>query len=147
MGQKFVIQPDPIQVSNYRLSVVGLPTLTPTSVGALEQELDKSDLPDRTQVSGGRTKPGEFEMKIPLHHAQEIAAMNAWYAEGQDPQTPTYKKVGTMVQESGSKLNKSATTIVGLWCQKRSKPESEMTNDGEMAEATYTMCYDDLPVF
>ena len=147
MGQKFVILPDPIQVSNYSLRVVGLPELTPTSVGALELELDESELPDRTQVSGGRTKPGEFEMKIPLHHAVEIVAMKSWFKEGQDPQTTTYKKVGSLLLESGTRLNKYPVTIIGLWCKKKSIPDLEMNNDGEMAEATFTMKYDDLPDF
>jgi len=144
MGQKFVILPDPIQVSNYSLQVVGLPKLTPTSIGALEQELDKVDLPDRTTVSGGRTKAGEFEMKIPLHHTQEIAAMKTWFAEAQDPQSPTYKKTGTLIVESGSKINRSVITLIGLWVSKKAIPDLEMNNDGDMAEATFTMAYDDL---
>lgn len=145
MGQKFVILPDPIQVSNYTIKVVGLPDLTPTSIGALEQEIDTADLPDRTTVSGGRTKPGEFEMKIPLHHAVEIAAMKAWRNEAKDPQTPTYKKTGTVQMYSGTRLNNVVVTIVGLYCSKIALPDLEMNNDGEMAEATFTMKYDDLP--
>lgn len=147
MGQKFVILPDPIQVSNYRLQVVGLPPLTPTSIGGLERELDSADLPDNTTVSGGRTKAGEFEMKIPLHHAVEVAAMRTWFAEGQDPITPTYKKVGTLTIESGSKLNLMTVTIVGLRPTKLALPDLEMKNEGEMAELTCSMKYDDLPTF
>ena len=143
MGQKFVILPDPIQVSEYSLSIVGLPPLTPTSVGSLELELDSVELPDRTQVSGFRTKPGEFEMKIPAHHHIEVAAMTLWHAQATIGD-PTYKKVGTLKMNSGSRLNSKLITIIGLWNCKPATPDNEMGNDGDMAEMTYTMKYDDL---
>lgn len=143
MGQKFVILPDPMQVSEYVLTVVGLPPLTPTSVGSLAKELDQVELPDRTQVSGFRSKPGEFEMKIPYHHLVEVAAMSLWHTQG-EVGDPTYKKVGTMKYQSGGRLNFKLVTIVGLWCCNIVTPDTEMGNDGEMVEATYTMKYDTL---
>lgn len=143
MGQKFVIEPDHIPINNYRLSTVGLPPITYVSVGAFEKELDSVELPDRTQASTGRTKPGETEVSVPMHHAVQVAAMNVWYIEGQDPISPGYKKTGTMVYYSGTLLRQMVITIIGLFVQKEGTPDVEMNDDGEMAVMKYTMKWDD----
>jgi hypothetical protein len=144
MGEKFVIQQDHIPVNKYRLTVPTLPPITFVSIGALEKELDKVDLPDRTTASTGRTKPGETEVKVPAHHAVEIAAMEAWFQEGKDPISPTYKKVGTLTLISGTRLFTKPLTIIGMWIYKGATPDLEMNDDGEMAVMTYTACWDDI---
>ena len=143
MGQKFVIEPDHIPINNYRLSVVGLPPITYVSVGAFEKELETAELPDRTQASTGRTKPGETEVSVPMHHAIQVAAMNVWYIEGQDPISPTYKKTGTMVYYSGTLLRQMVITIIGFFVNKEGTPDVEMGDEGEMAVMKYTMKWDD----
>ena len=114
MGLKFVIQPDPVLINNFRLDIVGLPSITFTAVGALEQETDKVELPDRTTTSGGRDKPGEAEISVPAHHAVEIAAMNAWRQEAKDPISPLFKKVGTLTAWGGALTTQLVKTIMGL---------------------------------
>ena len=144
---KHVLLPDHIPTNKYALAVAGLGNITYTSVGALEREIDKVDLPDRTSASGGRTKPLEFEVKVPAHHLEEIALMDDWHEQGQDPVDPNYKKTGTLSMISISGLQRYVGTIVQLWVQKDATPELEMNSEGDMAEKTYTMCADDfLPV-
>lgn len=143
MGEKFVIEPDHIPINNYRFSVLGLPPITYTSIGALEKELDSVNLPDGTQASTGRTKPGETEVAVPMHHALQVAAMDAWYVEGQDPISPTYKKTGTMVYFSGTHLRQMVKTLIGVFCYKEGTPDVEMGDDGEMAVMKYTLKWDD----
>ena len=137
---KHVLLPDHMPVNKYELAVAGIPTITFTTVGALEEELDKIDLPDRTAASGGRAKPVEFDVKVPMHHVEEIAAMEAWYEEGQDPVSPGYQKTGALSNLSLSGLSRFMTTLYKLWVFKRATPELDMNNDGDMAEKTYTMC-------
>lgn len=141
---KHVLQPDHIATNKYVLAMTGLPPITFTSVGALEEEIDKVDLPDRTSASGGRTKPVEFDVKVPAHHKVEVEAMENWYEEGQDPVAVSYKKTGTLSFISISGAQQYVVTLVGVWNYKRATPEGEMNGDGEMAEITYTLCTDQV---
>lgn len=138
------IQPDHMPVNNYELSIIGLPNLTPTEVSGLEEELNTTDLPDRTRASGGQKPPTEFTIMIPLHHEVEMAAMEVWYAEGQDPVSPTYKKVGTITHKSISGTNLRSYTLVGAFVMKRVLPDLEKENEGEMAAAEWTISVDDI---
>lgn len=144
MGQKFVIEEDHIPVNNYALVVNGLIPITFTSVGSLEQEVEWVELSDKTQASTGRTKPGELEVKVPAHHAAQVAAMETWATEGQDPITPGYKKSGSLTFFSGTLLRVLNITAIGLFVCKGATPEGEMANEGEMAELTYTLKWDKL---
>jgi hypothetical protein len=144
MGQKFVIEDDPLAVNNYALVVNNVIPITFTSVGALEQETEFVTLPDATQVSTGRTKAGEVEVKVPAHHTAQVAAMEAWAIEGQDPVQPGYKKAGTLTFFSPSLQRVLNVTIIGAFVQKGATPEGEMANEGEMAELTYTLKWDKL---
>lgn len=141
---KFVLQPDHIRVNNYRMDIVGLPPITFTAIGGIERETDKVDLPDRTQASGGRTKPGEVEVSVPAHHTQEVAAMDAWREEAHDPVSPTYKKSATTTMLSGTLLRQLPKNMVGAWLSKDGTPDLEMNDDGEMAVIKYTLCWDDV---
>jgi hypothetical protein len=141
---KFAIQEDHIRANKYIFSVSGLPPITFTSVGSLANELDVVDLPDRTQASGGRTKAGECEVKVPSHHVVEVAACDSWVDEAKDPVSPTYKKVGTMTFQSGTGLKVRTKTLIGCFLSKGELPEAEMNNEGEMVEDTYTLKWDDL---
>lgn len=144
MGQKFVIQDDHLPVNNYTLTINGLPPITFTSVGALEKEIEWVELADKTQASTGRVKPGEVEVKVPAHHTTEVAAMEVWSEEGQDPIVPGYKKSGSLSFFSGSLLRRLNVTIIGAFVCKAATPEGEMANEGEMAELTYTLKWDHL---
>jgi len=141
---KFAIQPDHIPVNKYALLVAGLPPITLTSIGSFNEELDTVDLPDRTKATGGRTKPGDTELKLPMHHVVEAAAMDLWYSEGQDPVSPIYKKVATLNCLSNTGIIIRTFTIIGLFLNSRQTPDLEMGNDGDMAELTYGACWDDV---
>lgn len=139
------IQEAHIPVNKFQLLVAGLPPLTPITIGALEEELDVVELPDRTKASGGETRSVETDVAIPAHHHVEIAAMEAWYAECQDPVTPTYKKVATLLQESNVTGQVPRTfTMLGVFITKRMTADLDRNNEGEMLNYTYTLSIDRL---
>lgn len=141
---KGAILPDHIPVNKYRLIVPGLPPLTPVEIGGLEDELQTTDLPDRTKATGGNRGTVEFTLSIPAHHTVERLAMELWFQEGQDPVLPTYKKAGTLILQSLSGQNFASYTLPGLFIMKRTTPDLEMANEGEMAVIEYTMSSDDV---
>lgn len=139
------ILPNHIPVNNYELIVPGLPALTPTTFSGIEEETNAIDLPDRTKVSGGNTNSVEATMMIPLHHSIEIAALEAWFREGQYPVTPTYKKAATLTIGSVGLIGPTRSyDLIGVWICKRKLPDLEMKNDGDMAEAEYMMYIDQI---
>jgi hypothetical protein len=147
MPLKATLQPDHIPVNKYTLLIVGLPPITFTEVSGIEHEIDAVDLPDRTRASGGNTQPSEFTVKVPIHHAVQLAAMEIWFQENQDPITPTAKKIATLIMTSGTGFISKSWSMTGLWPSKRKLPDLAMENEGEMAVAEYTMNADTvLPI-
>lgn len=143
MGIKSVILPDHMQVNKFTLDVGGMPPLTLMSVGGMEAELDTVDLPDRTSHSGGREKPQEFDIVIPMHHKQEIAAMELWYQANKDPVQIDAKRVGVLSVFSQSDIAQKSWMLNGLYPMKEGIPELDLDNDGEMASMTYGMKCDE----
>lgn len=141
---KGVIQPDHIPKNKYRLIVAGLPRITFIKVGALEEELEKVDLPDKTAASGGNTKNGEYTATIPTHHRLEREAIENWYQESQDPVSPTYKKTGTLVKESISGLQRASYMLQGSFPFKRNTEDVEMENEGELDTIEWSFSYDKI---
>lgn len=141
---KGAIRPNHIPKNKGKLIVAGLPPLTLTTISEIAEEVEKVDIPDRTTASGGQKKAVEFTATLPSHHDAEVAAVEAWFVQGQDPVHPLYKKVGTLVQERiGFGLPKTYT-LVGLWISKRQIPNSEMANEGEMQELELTFQADNV---
>jgi len=141
------IKEDHIPINKYQLIVLGLPPLTPTALGGIEEELITSELPDRTVASGGDTSPTEFDVTLPQHHLVEQAAMEAWFVESQSPVTPGYKKVGTLITKSISDSVVVSHSLLGLFPKKRVLPEGDMANEGELAVVVWTLSLDKvLPI-
>ncbi len=86
------IQPDHMPVNKFVFQVVGLIPLTVIEMSGIEEELETTELPDRTVASGGETKAFEFTLMMPTHHTAEQAVMELWLQESKDPVSPTYKK-------------------------------------------------------
>ncbi len=149
MSLKGTIQPDHIPVNKYSLVAVGVPPITFTSISGLETEVAAIDLPDRTKATGGQVSAGDFEAMVPMHHSIEIAAMDVWYREAQDPVSLTYKKAAVLEHRSGSGEILQAYALVGLWVHARKLPDLSHADDGAMAQVEYTLCFDsctELPV-
>lgn len=144
MAIKGTILPDHVQVNKFQLQVVGLPPLTPMAISGIEEELDTVELPDRTSQTGGRSKPVEFELTIPMHHQLEQAAMESWFDECKDPVSPLHKKVATLLAFSQSNITQKSWFLSGLFPSKRALPDFELENDGEMANVVWTMKADEL---
>lgn len=135
---------DHIPLNKYKLTVLGLPALTITKITGLEEELEVVDLPDRTKATGGTTKAVEFEIETPMHHLLEQAVWEAWYKEGQDPVSPTYKKVANLEHSSGTGKIVRSYSLVGMFVRKRKTPDLEMKNEGELATVTWSCCADEV---
>lgn len=138
------ILPDHIPVNNYELLVLGLPSLTPTEISGLEDELQTTELPDRTRASGGNRGPGEFTMMLPMHHLVEQAAMEIWFRSAQDPVLPIYKLVGTLIHKSISGTTLRTYSLLGMFPTKRVLPDLEKENEGELALVEWTISVDDI---
>jgi hypothetical protein len=140
---KQVLLPDHIPVNNFDLVVVGGPPVIQfVTIDGLEEELDTVDLPDRTKASGGNTKPIEFTATHPKHHTIEDAFLELWFAEGQDPVLPTYKKAAALLVTSISSLNVRSFNLVGLFPSKRKTADLDMANEGELNVNEWTFMAD-----
>lgn len=139
-----VLQPDHIPVNKYSLLIATLPEMVVTEVSGLEDELETTDLPDRTRATGGNRGPTEFTLMMPMHHEADQLVMEAWYREAQDPVSPTYKKTGTLVMTSISGARVRPWGLTGVFPTKRVLPDLEMANEGEMAVVEWTMSADDV---
>lgn len=144
MPIKGVILPDHIQVNKYLLTVIGMPPLVLTAISGIEEELDVSDLPDRTKASGGRTKPIEYDITLPLHHTVSRLAMEEWFDACKDPILPTHKRLATLTMFSQSGLPLVSFTLTGTFPMKRGLPDLELENDGEMAGVVWSMSSDEV---
>jgi hypothetical protein len=141
---KGTIQPEHIAVNKYELNVIGLPKLTPTTIGAIAEELNAVTLPDRTKASGGNTNAMETTIEIPLHHKVEFAAMEKWYVDCQDPVDPKYKKPATCIIKRISQKDGVAFAWTGVFITKRELPDLSMEDEGKMAVAKYTLSIDGI---
>lgn len=142
---KGIILPDHIPVNNYKLIVIGGPPIIVfTSVSGLEEELETTELPDRTQASGGNTKPGEFTAKHPKHHLIEDVFLESWFLMSQDPVLPGYKRAATLLVSSISRLNTRSYSMIGIFPFKRKTPDLEMKNEGEVFQTEWSFKYDKL---
>lgn|SRR5574343_147814 len=141
---KGAIQPNHVSKNNFELQVIGLPPITFIEVGDIPEQVDKVDLPDRTRASGGTKQAGEFSVMVPSHHDVEVAAMEAWYKEAQDPVAPTYKKSGVLIKKGidGSVIR--TYTFTGLWVSERNMTSVALENEGEMDTIEYLLNFDDI---
>jgi len=142
---KGILNEDHITVNKYDLIIpaLGVP-LKPTEVSGIEEELEVSDLPDRTKASAGDTKATEFTMKIAMHHTLEVAAMEAWFAMCKDPVVPTYKYAGVLTHKSISSNILRVYDLSGMFPTKRTLPDLSMADEGEMATIEFTISVDEL---
>lgn len=141
---KGTIQPDHMPVNKFELRVGGLVDLNAITISGIEEAIERVVLPDRTAATGGQKQPGEFTLEIALHHDLEVAALEAWYKEAQDPVLPTYKKPCTLVHKSLSGIKFRHFTLIGVWVSGRKLPDLDKENEGELARNQYTMSYDDI---
>jgi len=141
---KGVIEEGHIPVNNWQLIILGGPLLTITEQSGIEDELETTELPDRTVVSGGNRKAIEFDITMPEHHTVEQVFMESWFKESQDPVSPTYKKIGTMISYDINGNVARTMSLIGAFPKKRVQSDREMANEGEMATVTWTISVDDV---
>lgn len=147
MSLKGRIRPDHMPMNKFGLTVVGLlPTnnITFISVSGLETEVAGVDLPDRTRATGGQAGPSTATVAVPTHHEDEVTAMELWLREGQDPVTPTYKKIATLTQFSNTGAITRTWSLMGVWITKRKLADLAFDNDGEMSTNEYELSVDEV---
>jgi len=142
MVLKGAVLPNHIPVNNYELQVAGLPAILFTELSGLEEETEAVDMPDRTQVSGGNSKPVEFTGMSFEHHTVELAALEAWRREAIGNVTATYKKVGTLIKRGIDGNVITTRTLIGLWVKKRKDADLDLANEGEPAMVEWTFSTD-----
>jgi len=146
MSQKMKgrVKPDHMPVNKFQLFVAGMPPIEFITISGIEEELQTVDLPDRTTASGGNTAPVEFTATTMMHHSIERNALELWFKEGQDPVSPLYKKVGTLIIKSLTNAKQTVYTLVGLYVSKRATPDLDMANEGDAAIIEWTLKADDM---
>ena len=144
MGLKGTMEKDHIPLNKFELQVLGLIPIRLVTVAGIEEELETTDLPDRTRASGGNKLPIEFTAAQPMHHTEEVAAMEAWYKTSQDPVSPTYKLPATLTYRSITGQVERVYALSGLFPRRRALPDADMTNPGDMAQITWTFSADDI---
>ena len=147
MGMKGAIKADHIAKSRYEIIFAGTVPFHPTKVSGFDDETDSVELPDQTRASGGGSKPFDMTISIPAHHTVEIAAMELWLRQGRGQVSSAYKKQGTLIMKSISGGNFRSYTLNGCWVMKRTTPDLEMSNDGDLVEIEYVISVDEsLPI-
>jgi hypothetical protein len=141
---KGILKPDHIPTNKYEFIALGLPPFTPVTMSGIEDELNTADLPDRTVGSGGVRNATEIVVGIPMHHKGEMAAMELWYEESQDPVTPTYKKECLAIYKSISDNRITTYALSGVFPNKRKLPDAELESEGDMAVVEWTFKVDDI---
>ena len=141
---KGIIQPNHVSKNNYELQIIGLPSIVFTEVGDISEVIDKVDLPDRTRASGGTKQSTEVNVMVPSHHDVEIAAMEAWFKEGQDPVSPTYKKAGVLIKKGIDGSIIRSYTFSGMFPSERNLSAVSLENEGEMDVVEYLLNIDDI---
>lgn len=144
MPLKGLIDPDHMPVNKYELAVVGLPTIQFTSVTGMEIDVGVVELPDRTKATGGQLNTSQLVVQVPMHHTAQIAAMEVWFQEGQDPVVATYKKASTLSHFSGTGNIARNFSMLGVWISKRKLPDLAFDNAGDMAVTEYTLEVDSI---
>ena len=140
MPLKGLIDPDHIPVNKYELAVIGLTAnVVFTKISGMEIDVGVVELPDRTKASGGQLNTAQITVEVPMHHAPQIAAMELWFQEGQDPVVITYKKAATLTHFSGTGEISKNYSMLGVWCSKRKLPDLSFEDAGAMAVAEYTL--------
>jgi len=143
MTLKGKIKDNHIPLNKFELLVAGLPQITLITTDDIEESINVIEMPDRTKRSGGQTSAVEFTGTIPMHHDVEVAALEAWYKQGQDPVQEGYLKAGSMMwyRNDGSPR---PFELINLWVSGRTIPGGDMENDGEPAMLTFTFQADEV---
>lgn len=142
--KKGTIQEDFIPRNKAELIVIGLPPITFTSVTGIEEELQTVDLPDKTRRSGGHSGPSEMTATHPIHHVVEESALELWLQQSKDPVSPGYSRPAALKFTSGTGNITRTYPLVGVFPRRRTVPDYEAANEGEMAESTWVFSIDDV---
>lgn len=141
---KGVLNPNHIPINKWRLLIAGMPEFQFTEISEIESELETTQLPDRTHASGGNKLPTEFTARHPMHHTIENVALELWFAQSTGDVDPGYKKDATLVHISINGITLRTYQIIGIFPSKRTLPNKEMANEGELATNEWTFKADDV---
>lgn len=137
------IQENHIPLNKFELIVAGMPQITLVTTGDIEESVPAIDMPDRTRRSGGQTGPVSFTGTIPMHHDVQVAALELWYKQCQDPVQDGYLKAGSLMWYR-SNGDPRPFELINLWISARTIPGGDMKNDGEPALLTFKFEADEV---
>lgn len=145
MAVKGVISKNIIAGNSYKFLVDQVEILC-TEISSIEETMQKVELPDGTQASGGRTEGGmEFTVMVPAHHKDEIDFMDSWLQACKDPVQPSAYKTTTVLGTSKDGTVTRTDTLLGCWVSARSGAEYSMEDGGTtFAQIEYTISFDDV---
>jgi len=138
MSIQGIMQPDHAPINAYEFLILDLPKIVFTKVDGAEEEVETVDLPDRSQASGGNTKPVEFTAQQALHHKVEVAALEVWYNLGRGNVAEGYKKNGSMVYKTISGAVAKVIPMTEIFIKKRKYPDVDMENAGDAGMIVWT---------
>jgi hypothetical protein len=143
-----VILENHIPKSHFALIVTGVnadKAINFIEFSGFEEKLDTVMLPDRTRVTGQRSQPLEVKARIPAHHKDEIAALDAWLLRAKSKNTTGYKKTATLSFTSISDSLVSYS-MNGMFPTGRATDDMMLENEADMATIEYTFSIDTASV-
>lgn len=124
--------------------------LTIIKISGIKEELENSDMPDRTWATGGQTKPISFTVEVPMHHAVEQIYWEDWYQAGQANQgvRDDYKRDCNLTNIPITGLTGSGFVrlwgISGVGIVSRELPDLDMNGEGKLTTIKYEMKADSI---
>lgn len=124
--------------------------LTITKLSGIKEELEHSDMPDKTWATGGQTKPVEFTIEVPMHHVVEQLYLEDWFeaAQSNTGVRDDYKRDANLVNIPITGLTGSGFVrtwgLKGLGIVARELPDLDMAAEGKLTVVKFTMRADDI---
>ena len=169
--RRSVLNPNAILKGKYRFVVRGLEEANEClSVGDIESEVSAVEREDKTKVTGGRTGGGETDVVLDLASDTSRNAYLGWHKQCIDKAGGTaddgitipaaeingpaigvsheYKREAMIIyhrlyNDPNTEEQPVKIRLVGAWARKISFSGVEM-NSEDAAQATITICYDDV---
>ncbi len=134
------IDKDIMTAAKYTITVDGIPRFI-TERSGLQEPIDVVDLPDGSQVTGGRTPAQEFTIMVPQHHEADIRFFDAWHALSKANNTPrTVYRIMTATSRSNSGALSRTSTLLNVWVKGKTHPDLSIAGTDQMTSVEYTMC-------
>lgn len=138
-----VILPEEHKLGHFLFVIPGITNLTITEFEDLGDKIRTAIMPDQTRRTSGTTEGGESNLKIPQHHAVEVAAMDT-YLELCRVGAPLYKRDWTVTYFSTTGISQKGYMLVGGMLTGRMLPGGKIDDEGNPALVQYSFSWDEI---